>query len=192
MKKFAICILLLTSASFAQQMDEKNDPAQQFTFYMPHRLGVAKERQTDSVLRDVWTIAPFIAAKYDHSEKWMGMVIRLHGNKHVLSTGAGGLMFTVDGKRLGLAPEILAHSRRETSCALTRCNVTWTIEPKTQIEAKAFGEFVKSVADAHEVYATLFPGDSGGGERFTATLTDEQLKAFQDTQQYFDSLAPKN
>jgi len=47
---------------------------------------------------------------------------------------------------------------------------------------------VKTLADAHEVYMTLFPADNGGGQRFTAKFTDEQLQAFRDTRQYYDSL----
>jgi hypothetical protein len=43
--------------------------------------------------------------------------------------------------------------------------------------------------NGHEVYATLFLGDNGGGERFTAKLTDEQLLGFHEAEQSYDSLA---
>jgi hypothetical protein len=112
----------------------------------------------------------------------------LHGNKQVLNAGAGGLMFTVDGKQVAVSPAILAHSHKQQSCALTRCTATWAIQPKTPAEATDMVTFVKVVSDGHEVYATLFPGDSGGGQRFTAKLTDEQLLGFHDVQQYYQSL----
>jgi hypothetical protein len=184
----AVFVLLLVSGCMGQQMDEKNDPALQLTFYTPHRISIAKERQRDNVLRSVWAVVPYIAETYDHANKWFGIVVELHGNRQVLNTGAGGLMFTVDGKQVAVAPAILAHSHREPSCVLTRCTVTWTIVPKTRPEESALVEFVKTVANGHEVYATLFPPDTGGGERFTAKLTDEQLLGFHDAQQYYDSL----
>jgi hypothetical protein len=102
--------------------------------------------------------------------------------------GAGGLMFTVDGQQVAVAPSILAHSHREPVCVLTRCTVTWNISPKTPAEESALAAFVRAAANGHEVYATLFPPDTGGGERFTAKLTDEQLLGFRDVQQYYDSL----
>jgi len=184
----AIFVLFMVSGCVAQQMDERNDPALQLTFYTPHRVGISKEKQTNSVLKDEWAVVPYIATKYDHTEKWMGILVELHGNKQVLDTGAGGLMFTVDGRQVGVSPAILAHSRTEPSCVLTRCTVKWNIAPKTPAESSGLGEFVKTVANAHEVYVTLFAGNNGGGKRFTAKLTDEQLQAFQDTQQYYGSL----
>jgi len=184
----SLFVLFVVSGCMAQQMDEKNDPALQLTFYTPHRISISKERQGNNLLRDVWAVVPYIAAKYDHTDKWLGIIVELHGNKQVLNTGAGGLMFTVDGKQVGVSPAILAHSHRQTSCALTRCTVTWNISPKTPVEASALGEFVKTVANAHEVYVTSFPGDNGGGKRFTAQFTDQQLQAFRDTRQYYDSL----
>jgi hypothetical protein len=184
----SLCVLFFVSVSAAQQMDEKNDPALQLTFYTPHRISISKEKQGNAVLRDEWAVVPYIATRYDHTEKWLGIVVELHGNKQVLDTGAGGLMFTVDGKQVGVSPEILAHSHRQTSCALTRCTVMWNIGPKIPVEASALGEFVKTVANAHEVYVTLFPGDNGGAKRFTAQFTDEGLQAFRDTRQYYDSL----
>ncbi len=181
-------VLFLVSGCVAQQMDERSDPALQLTFYTPHRISLAKERQGSNVLKSEWAVVPYIAERYDHANKWFGIVVELHGNKHVLNTGAGGLLFTVDGKQIAVPPAVLAHSSRKPSCALARCNVTWDIEPKTPAEAAAVVEFVKTVANGHEVYATLFPGDNGGGERFTAKLTDEQLLGFHDAQQYYDSL----
>jgi hypothetical protein len=184
----AAFVLFVVSGCMAQQMDEKNDPALQLTFYTPHRIAVSKERQRNNALRSVWAVVPYIAEKYDHTNKWLGIVVELHGNKQVLDTGAGGLMFTVDGKQSGVSPAILAHSHKESSCILTRCTVTWNIGPKTPAEESALVEFVKAVANGHEVYVTLFPGDNGGGERFTAKFTDEQLLGFHDAQQYYESL----
>jgi hypothetical protein len=184
----AMCSLFIASGCMAQQMDERNDPALQLTFYTPHRISIAKERQGNNVLRSVWAVVPFIAERYDHTNKWFGIVVELRGNRQVLNTGAGGLMFTVDGKQVAASPAILAHSHRQPSCALGRCTVTWTIEPKTPVEESALVKFVKEIANGHEVYATLFPGDNGGGQRFTAKLTDEQLLGFHDAQQYYESL----
>lgn len=184
----AVFVLFVVSGCMAQQMDEKNDPALQLTFYTPHRISISKERQGKNVLRSVWAVVPYIAERYDHTNKWLGIIVELHGNKQILNTGAGGLMFTVDGRQIGVSPAILAHSHREPSCALARCTVTWTIGPKTPAEESALVEFVKAVANGHEVYATLFPGDNGGGKRFTAKFTDEQLLGFHDAQQYYDSL----
>jgi hypothetical protein len=185
----SVCALFFVSLSAAQQMDERNDAALQLTFYTPHRISISKERQGNNMLRSVWAVVPYIAERYDHTNKWLGIVVELHGNKQVLNTGAGGLMFTVDGRQVAVSPAILAHSHRQPSCALARCTVTWNIGPKTPAEESALVEFVKAVANGHEVYATLFPGDNGGGERFTAKLTDEQLLGFHDAQQYYDSLA---
>jgi hypothetical protein len=184
----SVFMLLSISGCMAQQMDEKNDPALQLTFYTPHRVTISKERQGNNALRTVWAVVPYIAEKYDHTNKWLGIIVELHGNKQVLSTGAGGLMFTVDGKHVAISPAILSHSHREPSCAFTRCTVTWNIGPKTPAEEAALVEFVKAVANGHEIYATLFPGDNGRGERFTAKLTDEQLLGFHDAQQYYEAL----
>ena len=184
----SVLVLFVGAGCMAQQMDEKNDPALQLTIYTPHRISVSKERQGNDVLRSKWAVAPYIVESYDHTHKWTGIVVYLHGNKQVLKTGAGGLMFTVDGKRIAVSPAILGHSNRQPSCALARCTVTWNISPKTPAEEASMFDFVKAVANGHEVYATLFPGDSGGGERFEVKLTDEQLLGFRDAQQYYDSL----
>lgn len=183
-----VSVLFFASVSSAQRMDERNDPALQVTFYTPHGVAFSKARQGSAVLRDVWAVRPYIVARYDHTDKWMGMIVELHGNKQVLGTGAGGMMFTVDGRKVGVSPAILAHSYRQPSCALGRCTVSWTIEPKTAAEASAFSEFVRTVADAHEAYMTLLPADSGGGSRFTAQFADDQLQQFRDTRQYYGSL----
>ncbi|MGO9404986.1 MAG: hypothetical protein ACLPVW_16100 [Terriglobales bacterium] len=184
----AVFVLFVASGCMAQQMDEKNDPALQLTFYTPHRINISKERQGSNLLRSVWVVSPYIAERYDHTNKWFGIFVELHGNKQILNTGKGGLLFTVDGKQIAASPTILAHSRREPSCALTRCTVAWYIEPRTLSEQSALVEFVKTVANGHEVYATLFPGENGSGQRFTAKLTDEQLLGFHEAQQYYESL----
>jgi hypothetical protein len=183
----AVFTLVIVSGCMAQQMDERNDPALQLTFYTPHRISISKERQANDLLRTVWAVVPYIAETYDHSNKWFGIVVELHGNREVLNTGAGGLMFTVDGKQVGVAPAILAHSHREPSC-VKRCTVTWNISPKSRSEESALVEFVQAVANGHEVYATLFPPHTGSGHRFTAKLTDEQLLGFHEARQYYDSL----
>src|SRR5579863_2619666 len=124
MKRLAF-VLLAVSGCVAQQMDEKNDPALQLTLFTPHRISISKERQGNNVLSTVWVVAPFIAERFDHTSKWMGIVVELHGNKQVLNTGAGGLMFTVDGKQVAVSPAILGHSHKQQSCVLMRCTATW-------------------------------------------------------------------
>ncbi len=131
-----------------------------------------------------------IASKYDHTSKWLGIVVELHGNKDVLDTGAGGLMFTVDGKQSGVSPSILEHSPRQTSWKLTRCTVTWNLKPGSPTGVSGLRDFISTLGNAHEVYVTLFPGENSGGKRFTAQLTDEQLQAFRDTLTYYDTVAP--
>jgi hypothetical protein len=189
MKWMASALVLAASACLAQQMDERNDPALQLTIYTPRRISMSKERQGNNILRSVWTVVPFIAENYDHTNKFLGIVIEVHGNKQILNTGAGGLMFTVDGKQSGVSPAILAHSHRRPTCGFGRCNVIWNIQPRTPVEESSLAQFVKTVANGHQVYATLFPGDTGGGQRFTALLTDEQLLGFHDVLQYYNSLA---
>jgi hypothetical protein len=189
MKPIIIALSLFIAAGCAgQQMDEKNDPAMQVTLYTPHRIGISKERQGNDMLRTVWVVVPAIAEKYDHTDKWFGVVVYLRGNKQILNAGTGGLMFTVDGKQIAVSPEILAHSHPQSSCARARCTVTWSIGPKTPAEKTAMAAFIKTVADGHEVYATLLPADTGSGQRFSAKLTDEQLLGFHDARQYYDSL----
>jgi hypothetical protein len=186
--KWIAFVLLLVSGCVAQQMDEKNDPALQLTIYTPHRISISKERQGNNVLNTVWVVSPFIAETFDHTNKLMGIFVELHGNKQVLNPGVGGLMFTVDGKEVAVSPAVLAHSHKQESCALTRCTAKWVILPKTPAEDTAMATFVKAVADGHEVYATMLPGDNGSGQRFTAKLTDEQLLEFHDVRQYYESL----
>ena len=189
MKWMAFVFALLAAASCgAQQMDEKNDPAMQVTLYTPHRIAISKERQGNDLLRTVWVVEPVIAERYDHTSKWLAVVVELRGNKQVLNAGGGGLMFTVDGQQVAVSPTILAHSHPNSSCALARCTITWAITPKTQPEEAMMAVFIKTIANGHEVYATLLPGDIGGAQRFTAKLTDEQLLGFRDAQQYYESL----
>jgi len=184
----AVLLLLIAAGCPGQQMDEKNDQAMQVTLYTPHRIGISKERQGNDLLRTVWLTIPVIAEKYDHTDKWFGIVVEMRGNKQVVNAGTGGLMFTVDGKQIAVSATILTHSHPQSSCALARCTVTWSIGPRTSAEKTAMAAFVRTVADGHEVYATLLPADTGGGQRFTAKLTDEQLLGFHDAQQYYDSL----
>ncbi len=186
--KLVAFVLLVVSGCMAQQMDEKNDAALQLTIYTPHRISISKERQANNVLNTVWVVSPFIAETFDHTKKLMGIVVELHGNKQVFNTGGGGLMFTVDSRQVAVSPAALAHSHKQESCALTRCAAKWVILPKMPAEETAMATFVKAVADGHEVYATMLPGDSGGGQRFTAKLTDSQLLGFHDVQQYYESL----
>jgi hypothetical protein len=189
MKWIALVLAVFSAVGCAaQQMDEKNDSAMQVTLYTPHSIAISKERQGHNFLRTVWVILPVIAERYDHTDKWFGLVVELYGNKQVLNTGTGGLVFTVDGQQITVSPTILAHSHPNSSCALDRCTVTWSIAPKTKPEEAMMAGFIKTVANGHEVYATLLPGDTGGAQRFTAKLTDEQLLGFRDTQQYYDSL----
>jgi hypothetical protein len=115
------------------------------------------------------------------------LFVELHGGSQATRTGAGGLMFMVDGKQVTVSSAILAHSHRTSSCGFARCTVTWNIGPDTPAEKAALVAFVKAVSDGHEVYATLFPADSGG-QRFSVKLTDEQLLGFHDIKQYYDSL----
>jgi hypothetical protein len=184
----SVFVLFLAASCMGQQMDEKNDPALQLTFYTPHRNSLVKERQSNDLLDTVWIVGPYIVERYDHTNKWMGIVVELRGNRQVLRTGAGGLMFTIDGKQVAVSPAILAHSKRTQSSKGARWTASWNIGPKTPAEEAAMVQFVNAVASGHEVYATLFPGD-GGGDRFTAKLTDEQLLGFHDAQQYYESLA---
>lgn len=183
-----VLVLFAAAACGAQQMDEKNDPAMQVTVYTPHRLITSKERQGNDVLRTVWTVTPVIAERFDHTNKWFALVIEMRGNKEVRNAGAGGLMFTIDGKEIAVSPAILSHSHPQSSCALARCTATWIIQPKTGTEEAIMATFIKVVADGHEVYATFLPGDTGGGQRFSTKLTDEQLLSFHDVQQYYKSL----
>lgn len=97
-------------------------------------------------------------------------------------------MFTVDSKQVAVSPAILAHSYPSRSCPLLVCTVTWTLVPKTQPEKAAIAAFIKTVANGHEVYATLLPSDTGHGRRFSTKLTDQQLLAFHDALQFYDSL----
>jgi len=189
MKLIAFALVLSVAAGCAaQQMDERNDPAMQVTLYTPHRVSISKERQSSDVLQTLWVVHPVIAERFDRTNKWFVVVIELRGNKQVLNAGSGGLMFTVDGKQATVSPTILAHSHPKSSCALARCTISWTVAPKSQPEEAIMAAFVKTVANGHEVYATLLPGDTGGAQRFTAKLTDEQLLGFRDAQQYYDSL----
>jgi hypothetical protein len=182
-------MLLVAAGCVAQQMDEKNDTALRVTIYTPHSLGVTQERRGNPLLGSVWSLVPFITENYDHTNKFFGIFIELHGNNQVTNRGTGGLMFTVDGKKVVLSRAILARSRRQPSCGLGRCTVTWTIAPKTPAEQAALVQLIKTVASGHAVYATLFPSDTGGGQRFIALLTEEQLLAFHDVLQYYESLA---
>lgn len=185
----AALLLLVAAGCVAQQMDEKNDSALRVTIYTPHSIEVAKDRQGNQLLGSVWSVVPFVTEKYDHTNKFFGIFIELRGNNKVTNSGTGGLMFTVDGKKVVLSRAILAHSHRQPRCGLGRCTVTWTIAPKTAAEQAALVQLVKTVANGHEVYATLFPSDTAGGQRFIALLTDEQLLTFHDVLQYYESLA---
>jgi hypothetical protein len=181
-----LLVLFAASACVAQQMDEKQDPAMQVTLFTPHRVSISNGDE----VKTSWLIQPAIAEKYDHTNKWFGVVVELRGSKQVLNAGGGGLMFTVDGKQAMVSPTILAHSHPNPHCVLVvSCTITWSLVPKTQPEEAAVAAFVKTVANGHEVYATLLPGETGGGRRFSTKLTDQQLLAFHDTLQYYDSLA---
>lgn len=189
MKRTVLALaLFVTTVCAAQQMDEKNDAAMQVTLYTPHHISIARERQGTDKLQTVWVVLPVIAERFDHANKWYGLVIELRGTKQVQSTGGGGLVFTVDGKQLTVGPEIMAHSHPNLSCALLRCTATWTIVPQTAVEEGAMAKFVSVVADGHEVFATLLPANTGAGQRFSTKLTDEQLEGFHEVRQYYDSL----
>jgi hypothetical protein len=54
----AAYLLFLVSISAAQEMDQRNDPPLQLTFYTPHRVTVSKERQGNALLRDEWSVVP--------------------------------------------------------------------------------------------------------------------------------------
>lgn len=62
------------------------------------------------------------------------------------------------------------------SCFLCAGPLHGLVDHRTKdiAQASAFRGFVKTLADAHEVYMTLFPADNGGGQRFTARFTDEE------------------
>jgi len=187
--KLMVFVLLVASGCWAQQMDERNDPALQLRFYIPQRISISNEQGRAGKVNTEWVVLPYIVERFDHTSKWMGLVVKLAGSKQVLTTGAGGLMFTVDGKQLMVSPALLAHSHKEESCAQFRCTAMWSLQPRMAAEGAGLVMLARAVADGHEVYATVFPGDSDGGQRFTVQLTDAQLSAFHDVQQYYDSLA---
>jgi hypothetical protein len=185
----SILVLLAVSGCAARQMDQYNQPTPQLTTYTPPRISVSKQSQGSKALGNVWTVVPFTAESFDHSSRFVGILVELHGNKRVLNAGAGGLVFTVDGNQIAVSAATLAHSRSEPTCNATRCTASWIIEPKTPAEESALAAAVKTVASGHRVQVTLFPGDSGQEKPFTAKLTDEQLAGFHDAQQYYESLA---
>ena len=184
----SLLVLFVAAGCMGQQMDQKNDPAMQRTVFTPHRNNITKERQRNDVMETLWVVGPYIVERYDHTGKTMGIVVELQGNKQVLKTGAGGILFTIDGKQIGISQTILANANRKESCALTRCTVSWTIAPKTGTEQATLMTFVNAVGNGHEVYTTLLPGDNTGGDRFSVKLTDEQVLGFHDAQQFYSSM----
>jgi hypothetical protein len=181
--------LLAVSGCAAQQMNQNNQPAPQLTTYSSPRTGISKQSQTSKAPGSAWTVVPFTAESFDRTTKFMGILLELHGDHRVLHSGAGGLIFTVDGNAIAVSAATLAHSRSEPTCNVTRCTASWIIEPKTPGEESTLAAMVKTVANGHRVHVTLLPGDVAKGKPFTTELTDEQRVGFHEAQQYYESLA---